>query len=199
MARPKRVPGEKTAYERMEDAFWELLAKYPYQQLTMRKICTRAKVSHNTFYYRFQNLDDMAMQMFDRLVTPEIPLLVLRDSSDGQPISKIAAQVPDIERRFTRIRVLAASGSAMLIDLLYQAVFDAWMEALGIESADLAPGDHIDIRYCIGGMIFVLGSEPQGDFPELSKFYEREVGQGVLKKMQVLAAKNEARHSKAQS
>ena len=34
MARPKRIEGEKTAYERMEDAFWEMLAEMPYNAST---------------------------------------------------------------------------------------------------------------------------------------------------------------------
>ena len=73
MARPKRIEGEPTARQRMEDAFWGMLADMPYHKMTSREVCKRSGVSHNSFYYHFENLDDMARQMLNGLFVPERP------------------------------------------------------------------------------------------------------------------------------
>ena len=77
MARPKRIEGEPTARQRMEDAFWGMLADMPYHKMTSREVCKRSGVSHNSFYYHFENLDDMARQMLNGLFVPELPLALL--------------------------------------------------------------------------------------------------------------------------
>ena len=48
----------------MREVFWELLEEKPYSAITVKLITQRAGVNHNTFYYHFQNIDDMAMRFF---------------------------------------------------------------------------------------------------------------------------------------
>ena len=50
MARPKVLPNQKNAYERLSDAFWITLEDYPLEQISVTSISKMAKVNHNTFY-----------------------------------------------------------------------------------------------------------------------------------------------------
>ena len=51
MARPRKDQEGPTAVERMEEAFWEILAEKPYAQITVGEIAKRAQVNKNAFYY----------------------------------------------------------------------------------------------------------------------------------------------------
>ncbi len=68
MARPRRIEGRKTALERMEDAFWDMLAEMPYHQMTGRELRARAGVSHNTFYYYFASKEELMEAMVARTI-----------------------------------------------------------------------------------------------------------------------------------
>ena len=56
MARPRKDQEGPTAVERMEEAFWEILAEKPYAQITVSEIAKRAQVNKNAFYYHFDGL-----------------------------------------------------------------------------------------------------------------------------------------------
>ena len=45
MARPRKDQEGPTAVERMEEAFWEILAEKPYAQITVGEIAKRAQVN----------------------------------------------------------------------------------------------------------------------------------------------------------
>ena len=51
MARPKRDPDKKTAFERIEDAFWDILSEKPFDKITISELSKRAGVNHNLLYY----------------------------------------------------------------------------------------------------------------------------------------------------
>lgn len=192
MARPKRIDGEKTAFERLEDAFWEMLAEMPYPKITGKEICIRAQVSHNSFYYYFDNVDDMAQKLFDRLVAPVPPAIMLSALNADVSIIESAEKIPDKEKSLSRMVLFANSGSPELTNLAKHAVIKAWLQALDIDEKDLSSEDQLDITFIFGGVFALLSSDMILPVPEvLSAFSEREVGQGVLKKIKKLAQKRD--------
>ena len=118
MARPKRIEGEPTARQRMEDAFWGMLADMPYHKMTSREVCKRSGVSHNSFYYHFENLDDMARQMLNGLFVPELPLALLSlvDGS-GETAARLEG-IPDLQQRLSRMRLLVSNGSPGIVGIM---------------------------------------------------------------------------------
>ena len=67
MARPRKDQEGPTAVERMEEAFWEILAEKPYAQITVGEIAKRAQVNKNAFYYHFDGLGALAAQALDSI------------------------------------------------------------------------------------------------------------------------------------
>lgn len=61
----------------MREVFWELLEEKPYSAITVKLITQRAGVNHNTFYYHFQNIDDMAMRFFEGNVPTKLVDMVV--------------------------------------------------------------------------------------------------------------------------
>lgn len=192
MARPKRIEGEKTAYERMEDAFWEMLSEMPYNAMTGKEICARAQVSYNSFYYHFENLDDMATRLFKSLMVDELPMAVINAAGKHLSIVDKLASVPDFDKRFERIRLLAGSGSPFLIDLVRKSIIKAWLTAAGINEEDLTPADKVDFIFVFGGYTTLLGSNLASlNSEEFSTFFEREIGRGVINKITTLAERKQ--------
>ena len=62
MARPKEGIGP-SAQQRIEEAYWALLESMPHEKITIGQLCTKAHINHNTFYYHYQNIDDLANQI----------------------------------------------------------------------------------------------------------------------------------------
>ena len=60
MARPRKDQEGPTAVERMEEAFWEILAEKPYAQITVGEIAKRAQVNKNAFDYHFDGVGALA-------------------------------------------------------------------------------------------------------------------------------------------
>ncbi|MCR5760672.1 MAG: TetR/AcrR family transcriptional regulator [Sphaerochaetaceae bacterium] len=71
MSRPKKTDDGK-AREAMEQAFWNLLEKMPYKNITIKTLAAEAGVNHNTFYYHFKNMEDLALYCFDNCVKQEV-------------------------------------------------------------------------------------------------------------------------------
>ena len=187
MARPKRVAGEKTAYERMEDAFWEMLAEMPYHKMTGKELRERAGVSHNTFYYYFSDMDDMARKLFDGLNIAQGPIAAFAALQQGKDPASVAATIPDFRERYRKVCLLAGSGSPMLVGMLRNAALTAWLDAVGLDEAELTTEDRIDLEFAFGGGIAVFASGMVDDPKAFMGFPDREIGRGVLTKFQELA------------
>lgn len=187
MARPRRIEGEQTARERMEEAFWAMLAEMPYNAMTAREVCVRARVSHNAFYYHFEGLDDMARKLFDRLTETDLPRALLSMLGSGVEASDLAA-VPQLGERFGRLRLLAGSGSPYLAGLVRSEVRAAWLEAVGAAESELSENDRTDIDFVLGGIMAILASDRPLDAPSaLASFAERDLGRAVIQRMSRLS------------
>lgn len=188
VARPKLAEGEKSAYERMEDAFWSMLAEMPYHEMTGKELRGRAGVSHNTFYYHFDNMDDMARQMFERLAIPEVPLALMSTMAGGaHTVDELAEQIPDFEERFARMRLLAGSGSPLLTGLIREAIVHTWLAAMGVSEDNLTSDDRVDITYAFGGMLALFGSDLTDEPQVIAAFTQREMGQAVFRTIHRIA------------
>ena len=60
MPRPRRDSEILPAKERLENAFWELLAERNYHKITVTDIVRVADVNRNSFYYHFSGLPELA-------------------------------------------------------------------------------------------------------------------------------------------
>jgi AcrR family transcriptional regulator len=181
MGRPKNDSNEKTATERMTEAFWEMLSKESYPNITVRGISSRAKVNHNTFYRHFENVDDMAKKAFEDIILTEIPAALL--SGNGATMSA-AQMLSDIsaEQRLSidKARLFATSGSSYLTGILRSALRETWLKEAGLRELDLTEGERIDLTIIFGGVVAALGelSFPSG-LAVLSQMSDRPLGQGI--------------------
>lgn len=103
MGRPGR--DQPAAVERMEVAFWDLLEEMPYKSLTIGALARRAGLNHNSVYYHFSSLDDLAREMIERNLIPGLPGRILA-GFDDHPQELLNNPDPDIQRRVARACLL---------------------------------------------------------------------------------------------
>ena len=169
MARPRKDAPGPTALERMREAFWELLEEKPYSAITVKLITQRAGVNHNTFYYHFQNIDEMAVQLFeDNIPTRLIEVMV--GVSMGKPIDvQLIAQEPGIEMHYQRVRAVVRSGSLDLAKRSRDRLIGHWLQRANLVSENLSRADRARIDYIWGGITAVISSD---DAPTVESYLE---------------------------
>ena len=59
MPRPRRDSEILPAKERLENAFWELLAERNYHKITVTDIAEDCGINRMTFYYHFRDIYDL--------------------------------------------------------------------------------------------------------------------------------------------
>jgi len=195
MARPKRDSEAVPARARLEHAFWELLAEAPYKDMTIGSLSRRAGVNHNTFYYYFDNLDDMAVRLLEANLIPEFPERVLAAFGAGALDFADATGDARIRLRFQRLCLLAGPNSATwLTERLSQAIRGLWLASLGLDPADLTRAEAAALTFMLGGMLAVLGEFGQdGDPAVLGLIVDSPLGRGLMTTMQTMAGKGAAR------
>ncbi|MEA5117938.1 MAG: TetR/AcrR family transcriptional regulator, partial [Propionicimonas sp.] len=111
MSRPCRDAARPPARERVEAAFWELLSERPYREITIAALARRAQVNHNTFYYHFTSLADLAGQQVDRTLTPRVPQALVSALSSGAVDLRQLDADPEFLAIFRRICLLVGPHS----------------------------------------------------------------------------------------
>lgn len=181
MARPRKDASGKTALQRLEYAFWDTLSQQPYSQMTIKAISARAGVNHNTFYYHYESLDDMAQRLFEKNLLHELPVAIVSALHAEDPVAGALNLTPDEMDRLEKTRLFARSGSPFLTGLLRESIKRAWFETLGVEEGGLSASELLDIDFVLGGELAMLqqASVPI-DGETLAAFAARPLGRGIF-------------------
>lgn len=190
MARPKANQPGPSAKERLEQAFWDSLHERPYDALTVSGISKRAKVNHNTFYYYYENIDDMAEQAFKNDLQDDalfFILLIFNQADKAQvenfndifdnPIIRERIQktinVEDIwqdvlSKRFSKIYAFLTNGSTYLIDLFKSSIIQLWSNYFHIDVKQLDEISALQIEFLLNGAIGMYRSlDPNISFDQV--------------------------------
>jgi AcrR family transcriptional regulator len=196
MARPKADSNTPSARERIETAFWDMLASVPFSQITVSAISSKAGVNHNTFYYHFSSIEDLAEKVFVDNMLPELPQLMLpvlsgdRSSADRPE----GGDVPDAARvsaHFRRARLYASSGSALLIGILRDSIAKLWLDAAGLEDSQLNASERDQLAFIFGGIVSMIAEMgDEADVGRMEKLVESPLGKGVLASLTVIATRD---------
>ncbi|MCD8316696.1 MAG: TetR/AcrR family transcriptional regulator [Eggerthellaceae bacterium] len=189
MGRPSKDQAGPSAKERLAAAFWESLEEAPYEQITVAALSKRANVNHNTFYYHFTNLDDMAQKLFEQdliddsrlflriLFSGKNQILYWLNNVDPQSESFAA-----IESRIKKVNLFLNSGSAYLVELFKKELFETWKSNLNLDYEDLTQIEWMEVNFIFDGLIGLYRSLDL-DMPirhviisQLSQFVDTEIG-----------------------
>lgn len=168
MARPRKDEAGPSARDRLEEAFWQLLGEGPYKDITVRALTQRAQVNHNTFYYHFENIDEMALSLISKNVPHELVEMV-SSLLGGRDIAKRFDQFAndtDLEMRFKRLQLLLRHGDVQLIELARRRVIPQYLSLLGVDVDALSVADRARMTFMVGGIIALVSSEEVDSFTQ---------------------------------
>lgn len=188
MARPKRDAPGPDARERLVSAFWDMLARMPFDEITIGGISRVANVSPNTLYYHFDGLLDIAREAVESELSEEVAMKMLGNATgDGLPLLVSADSRDGL--RLSRIGLAASSGSARLTAMLVDILKGAWCTLAGRTVESLTEGESMDLDFVYGGLVSVLADCSTCEDPEkLAAFLSRPLGRGIAATMANLSA-----------
>ena len=181
MARPKRDEQERPAKERIEDAFFELLAQMPFEDITIRALASTAGVNHNLIYYYYENLQDLAAHALRNVASKELIATALIALLAGAFRPDFFLQNRDLMARFRKLILYARGDSAFLLRLLQDLLKDYWLQQMGRSEDSLSPEETVDLRFILAGLCSLLGDEKLLASPAtILTIWERDLGIGIF-------------------
>lgn len=156
MGRPRYNRNDETARERLEATFWSMLAEESYQNLSVVRLCQKAHVNKNTFYYHFDNIGDLATCATDSLLEPQFVFAVFEAMQQNTQIPDCIS-MQEFDKRLNRLCLLAdEKASPQLRSMLRDAIVRSWSTKLEIDIAGLDLPDRASFEFLIGGLMGLL-------------------------------------------
>ena len=189
MARPKRDDRERTARERIEDAYWELLAQMPFEDITIRALAATAGVNHNLIYYYYENLQDLAKHALGNVASKELIATALFALRTGAFQPDYFLQNTEVMSRFRKLLLYARGDSAFLARLLQDLLKDYWLQQMGRSEDSLSPEEKVDLRFILAGLCSLLSDERLLASPgTVLSIWERDLGKGIFETLAKISA-----------
>ncbi|RRG10030.1 MAG: TetR/AcrR family transcriptional regulator [Lactobacillus sp.] len=128
MARPKKDENSNPIRSRIETEFWKLMKKKSLSQITVSELVKNTNCNRTTFYYYFDNVDDLAWKVIAESIPVELPKIaqayftgevedVTINSKTMQMIEKLSA-------------LIGRDGSSRLAYLAADALKKMWIAKL---------------------------------------------------------------------
>ena len=182
MARPKVVVGEDTAYQKIEKAFWAELSEKEYTKITIASLAKRAGVNHNTLYYHFSSIDEMAYKLFYQNLENNETAQFLFQSVLNHTDINIFLNQPDIQKRLQRSILFARGDSAYLLNIFQEAVLNIWLGSCNLTLDELSCENQLALQFIFGGFTSILGSPKYVEHPEIIAYFPTsEIGKAIIK------------------
>lgn len=167
MPRPRRDSNIPPARERMESAFWGLLADREYRRITVTDIVHRAKVNRNSFYYHFSGLPELA----DAAILNEVrtaPLIQEAPDPTADPQEQWRKRIthfmnsPREQQRLDRLALLAGPHSSPeLVESLHDFARMSLIQTLDLDADRLDLTTDLLLDFTAGGLLTILKRWPE--------------------------------------
>ena len=195
MARPRKDQEGEGARERIESAFWELLREMPLRSISVRMLSKRAGVNHNTFYYHFESIDDLALrQIGDNMPSEwfEAAAMLTSTLQTGAELDvrRYSTSV-DLQQRFERFRLLLRSADTQLIEVGKQRALNMMLRAIGVDSHALGKHERLKVAFLIGGVTSLLASDEIKSFDEYLDLLQGGLANTVRDLLRQVTARSE--------
>ena len=182
MGRPKANTSKQSATEKIERAFWEILEKEGYENLSILRLSQETTLNRNSIYYHYKNLEDIAHKAIDHPIDDDtvlyfISVLIARQFD--------ALLSPDMSDKRKKIHLLAKSDAPFLKTSLKNHLLKTWFSYFHIDSNKLSDLDNLTLDFITSGLITLLGNESFLTDP--SAFPSTEIGKATLHTLQQLS------------
>lgn len=181
MPRPRHDSEVLPAKERLENAFWELLADRDYRKITVTDVVREAGVNRNSFYYHFSSLPELA----DSAILHQVESIPINRTPDpnGNPEEQWRDRVtatlsdPEQRQRLDHLALLAGPHSTLeLTESLRDFCRLQMLSTLQRDPKNLDLKTDLMVEFTVGGMLAVLQRWPElSDTIEIKDLLKEDV------------------------
>ncbi|OZG69262.1 TetR/AcrR family transcriptional regulator [Bifidobacterium eulemuris] len=151
MPRPRKDSGLPSAQERMEQAFWTLLERHPYSQISMKEVTRLAAVNHNTFYYHYSGLDELAESALQHAIPHELVAAVLRGFTGSDEALARLIDDPTLSDHMEHLCHAASERSSPhMRAMVRDAIRQTWFTVLDIDPQAMGPNSQLAVEAALG-------------------------------------------------
>ncbi|RSX55117.1 AcrR family transcriptional regulator [Bifidobacterium dolichotidis] len=168
MSRPRRDSRTLPAKDRMENAFWDLLADHEFSKITVTDVVRVADVNRNSFYYHFSGLPELAdasiLREVEHMPRPASPQahMHLRPETEWRFYCTTMLEEPEQRQRLDRLALLTGPNSSNeLMDSLRDFLRMTMMSILEIDTDSMDVKTSLLIDFSVGGILAVLQDWPR--------------------------------------
>ena len=167
-----------------------MLAEMPFSQITVSSLSKRAEVNHNTFYYYYGSIEDMAQKLFERNMIPELPKMLLPLLVAGTSSIPDTAIDSALDKHFQRACLFARSDSALLVSILENSLTKLWLDTVGLDRAKLSRPEEDRLSFIFGGLVAAIGGMGADASPQRlsASIIDSPVGRGIFETLAQLAS-----------
>lgn len=190
MARPKRNETTPSATEKIENAYWEMLAEDDYAHITIRSLTRKANVNHNLIYYYYDNIDDLAVKAFENTLSEKAFAKILSIFTSQTSAWSILVEDPSLIENFFKVKLYIRGDSAFLTSIFRTGIKSVWLKQLCLTEQELDTSDQTDLDFIIAGLISVMsGISTPSDVRGAVTILNREIGKAILSTLHSLQLK----------
>lgn len=191
MARPKKGNSSEFATIKIENAFWRLLEEEAFSDITVLRISQESGVNRNSFYYHYEDMNDLARKAFKNNAEAEVSKAlfgVLFMSLQGE-ITDLAKEIdPKLILHARKIMLCAGSDSVFLNQMVHDLLKKIWLDELSISEDLLSPEEQLQIRFIFAGLVSVLGSPEVREAPGLmTELAQTAIGRTAIATLRTIA------------
>lgn len=180
------------ARDKLITAFWSLLSERPFDQITVRLLSDAAGLNHNTFYYHFGSMEELAKEALDDAAPFNYVMLAAPTFLRTGLIPDELNNNPELENAFLRVKLFAKSDSPLLNNMIRKKITSIWAAALGIDEEALGPDGRKSITFLIGGAMAVLGDYPDLQLRDFLDMLAGSIGSAARNILVQLAADSQS-------
>ena len=190
MARPRKSSND-FATIKIENAFWRLLEEETFSDITVSRIVQESGVNRNSFYYHYEDMNDLAYKAFKSNAGPEVSKAlfgVLFMSQQGEQTNLAKAIDPMLIAHVRKIMLYAGSDSAFLNRMVRDLLKEIWLDELSINEDLLSTQEQLQIRFVFAGLVSVLGSREVKETPErMTELSQTAIGKSAIATLRAIA------------
>ncbi|PJM75865.1 TetR/AcrR family transcriptional regulator [Bifidobacterium simiarum] len=162
MPRPKL--NDRSAPEKMQQAFWTLLETKQYDRITVNDIARTSGINRGSFYYHYGNIAELAEDAIAAIYeSPEvldfITWIIHRSEDDIASLRLTRLlDMPQFRSSIQRIAlVLGPHGSPALTRQFKDYVIGMWMTVFGIDADVLDVSQQLTVEFIASGITGIFG------------------------------------------
>lgn len=169
MARPKVTNINDLAVTKIEKTFWELLEIKDFSQITVLEITKQSGVNRNSFYYHYEDINDLASIAFKRKaqsIIEEIrnPLICAADNPNYTPEP---THILNTLQESKYIILCARSDSKFITKMVQNLLQEIWFDSFKIQKTSLTAEELLQANFIFAGVVSTLGTDEIQDNPML--------------------------------